>query len=294
MPQPIASPHLVPFDGSFRLADARTAPSRDVPHERALERSLADSVSALAELQPALFAQARHAILLVFQAMDAAGKDGTVRALTTGVNPAGVRVTPFGRPSEEELRHDWLWRVSQRLPERGQIGIFNRSHYEEVLVVRVHPNLLEAQRLHDPAPTKQLWESRYESIRHFEKHLAESGTTILKFWLNVSREEQRIRFLERINEADGHWKFNAGDVAERAHWDDYMAAYEEALRETSRPWAPWYAIPADDKDYARATVADIVVNAIRALDPRFPPFDDETAQALPALRARLESEGEPR
>jgi len=200
--------------------------------------------------------QERWALLTVFQAMDAAGKDSTIRKVFSGVNPAGFRVHSFGRPSEGELRHDFLQRVSAQLPERGKIGVFNRSHYEEVLVVRVNPAALAAQNLPETGG-RDFWEGRFESIREFEEHLARNGTLVVKFWLNVSRREQKKRLLERIDDPEKNWKFRMGDLDDRAHWDDYMSAYEELLRATSRPCAPWFAIPANDKDYMRAAVAKI-------------------------------------
>ncbi|MCA9614568.1 MAG: hypothetical protein KC586_17550, partial [Myxococcales bacterium] len=248
--QPPKSPWLVPFDGSFSLSKMRTQPKKADRGKDAEERNeglLREHVAELYELQQKLFADDRFSLLLVFQAMDAAGKDGTIRAVMTGVNPAGCQVSSFKGPTHEELDHDFLWRVAKRLPERGRIGIFNRSHYEEVLVARVHPELLDAQRLPYRPEDGELWMGRFESIRAFEQHLARNGTVVLKFFLHVSKDEQRKRFLDRIEENDKNWKFNAGDVEERKHWDAYMAAYEEALNQTSRPWAPWYAIPADDK-----------------------------------------------
>jgi PPK2 family polyphosphate:nucleotide phosphotransferase len=222
--------------------------------------------------------------------MDAAGKDSTIRAVLSGVNPAGCEVYSFKRPSTEELDHDFLWRTACRLPQRGRIGVFNRSHYEEVLVAKVHPEFLDAQRLPGGKRGAQFWAQRYESIRDHEKHLARNGTVILKFWLNVSKEEQRSRFLARLNEPEKNWKFEAADVAERAHWPAYMKAYEDALNETSRPWAPWYAIPADNKPYMRAAVADIIVRTLQSLNLQYPtPGKEEKAQ-FSALRKRLEGE----
>ena len=237
-----------------------------------------------------MYADDTWSLLLVFQAMDAAGKDGTIRAVMSGINPAGCQVSSFKAPSAEELDHDFLWRIQKRLPERGRIGIFNRSHYEEVLVVRVHPEYLKGQRLpNDPEPA-QVWKDRYESIRAFERHIARSGTAVLKFWLNVSRDEQKQRFLDRIDEPESRWKFNTGDLAERAHWKAYMSAYEDALNETSRPWAPWYAIPADDKPFMRKTVADIVVRTVEAMKPKYPVVSKKNEAEMLALRAQLEAE----
>jgi PPK2 family polyphosphate:nucleotide phosphotransferase len=286
------SPYLVPFDGSFRVESAPTAPPSDVPDEDALEAALEASVERLADLQRMLYAQDEVAVLLVFQAMDAGGKDSTIRHVMSGVNPAGCQVFSFKQPSHEELDHDFLWRTMKRLPERGRIGIFNRSHYEEVLVVRVHPEFLAAQRLpHLPKDLDQLWRERHEAIEAWEHHLARSGTLVLKFWLNVSRVEQRKRFLSRIREPEKHWKFSIGDVEEREHWDEYMSAYEDALCATSRPWAPWYSIPADDKDYMRLTVAELIVGNLEGLDLAYPEPSRETLADLERGRKALEAEG---
>jgi PPK2 family polyphosphate:nucleotide phosphotransferase len=231
-------------------------------------------VGELDELQQRLYADQRFAVLTVFQAMDSAGKDSTIRKVFSGVNPAGFRVHAFGRPSELELRHDFLARVAARLPERGKIGIFNRSHYEEVLVVRVHPEFLAAQHL--PGVDMQgIWAERFDSIRGFEQHLARNGTAVVKFWLNISRKEQKKRFLSRIDEEDKNWKFRLGDLDDRARWKEFQSAYEAMLRETSREWAPWYAIPADDKPYMRVAVARVIVGTLRNLDPRFPELGPE-------------------
>ncbi len=282
------SPYLVPADGSFRIKDFPTAPPANAPSEETLERQLKKLVSRLDDLQRILYAHDHHAVLLLFQAMDAAGKDGTIRAIMSGVNPAGCQVHSFKQPSREELDHDFLWRTAKALPERGRIGIFNRSYYEEVLVVRVHPEFLDGQRLPDrPDDLAALWQQRYESIRAHEEHLAHNGTVVLKFWLNVSRDEQRNRFLARIDEPHKNWKFSEGDVRERRHWDTYMTAYEDALRHTSRPWAPWYAIPADDKDYMRVRVAELVVEALEGLGLEYPAVTDEDRARFGELRELL-------
>lgn len=286
----IEHPYRVSDDGTFRVADAPTAPPADVPSKKKLERSLALEVERLRELQRILYAHDRHAVLLVFQAMDAAGKDGTIRAVMSGVNPAGCQVFSFKQPSREELDHDFLWRCARRLPERGRIGIFNRSYYEETLIVRVHPEYLAGQQLPDRDDLDGLWDERFESIRNWESHLAGNGTVILKFWLNVSRDEQRDRFLARIDEPEKNWKFSESDVSERKHWDAYMQAYEETLRATSRPWAPWFAIPADNKRYMRWTVAKIIVNSLAQLDLRYPDVDDAQRAKFSRLRDSLENE----
>lgn len=288
------SPWRVATNGSFRLAEFSTAPPADAPGEKALEDALDDAVDELADLQRVLYAHDHHSVLLVFQAMDAAGKDGTIRKILSGVNPAGCQVYSFKAPSKRELEHDFLWRTAQRTPERGRIGVFNRSHYEEVLVVRVHPEYLEGQRLgahgRAAAADGSIWEERFESIRDHELHLARNGTVVLKFFLNVSREEQRQRFLARLDEPEKNWKFSVGDVRERRFWNDYMHAYEQALRATSRPWAPWYAIPADDKDFMRLTVARIVVDTLQSMDLRYPEVAPEDATRFDEMRAILEAD----
>jgi len=263
-----ASPYLVPFDGSFRVASASTTPLTDGHRHTGKQRKHARRD--LNRLQRVLAAGDRHAVLLVFQAMDAAGKDSTIRAVMQGVDPSGCQVFSFKKPSSLELDHDFLWRTTCRLPERGRIGIFNRSQYEEVLVVRVHPEILDGQQLPDAVDLASVWDERLSSIRDQEAHLARNGTVILKFWLNVSRDEQRRRFLDRLDNHDKNWKFEPRDVVERRHWDDYMAAYEAALNATSRPWAPWYAIPADNKPYMRARVAEIIVQALQSIGLQYP------------------------
>jgi PPK2 family polyphosphate:nucleotide phosphotransferase len=290
MPSPVDSPYRVPFDGSFKVAESPTSPPEDWDGKKPAEKRLKERVEKLDELQRILYAEDRHSLLIVFQAMDAAGKDGTIRAILSGVNPAGCSVVSFKQPSAAELDHDFLWRTTLLLPERGRIGIFNRSYYEEVLIVRVHPRILENQKLPAGLVSSSIWQARYASIREHERHLAENGTVILKFWLNVSKEEQRERFLSRIEEPDKNWKFSLTDVREREHWDDYMKAYEDALNETSRPRAPWYAIPADSKAFMRETVADIVVRALEALDLRYPEVDDETRARFGEIREILEGE----
>jgi len=281
----------------FRVADRETdwlppelrGLDKDALKARASEL-LDASRSSLAEAQERLYADDRHSLLLVFQAMDAAGKDGTIKHVMSGVNPAGTQVTSFKAPSAEELDHDFLWRVARALPERGRVGIFNRSHYEEVLVVRVHPEYLDGQRLPSDTRGEKLWRQRYESINDFERHLARNGTVIVKFFLNVSKREQRQRFLDRLDDSDKTWKFNSGDVAERDHWDKYMAAYEDALSATSTDWAPWYVIPADRKPVMRALVAEVVARTVEGMDLRFPEVSDDERAALPEVRARLAAE----
>jgi len=284
------SPYLVPFDGSFDRAAAPTAPPDEAVGKKALKKRLKGLVEEMAELQQMFYAHDRHSLLLVFQAMDAAGKDGTIRAVMSGVNPAGCEVHSFKQPSKEELDHDFLWRSATRLPERGRIGIFNRSYYEEVLVVRVHPEYLGGQQLPDAIDPQTIWDDRFDSIRDHEKHLARNGTVVLKFWLNVSREEQRQRFLARLNEPEKNWKFSAGDVRGRGHWDAYMDAYEDALRATSRPWAPWYAIPADDKRFMRVAVAETVIAALKSLSMAYPAVEESERAKFAEMRRILEEQ----
>jgi PPK2 family polyphosphate:nucleotide phosphotransferase len=289
--QPVKSPYLVPYDGKFRVKGALTERPNGEPKKKEAREKLAELQEQMRDLQRKLYADDRYALLLVFQAMDAAGKDGTIRAVMTGLNPAGCQVESFKAPSDEELDHDFMWRIYKRLPEQGRIGIFNRSHYEEVLVVRVHPEILAAQKLPRPLSPEKRWRERYDSIRDFEKHLARNGTVILKFWLNVSKDEQRRRFIDRIDDPNANWKFSARDVLERTHWKEYMDAYEEALNETSRPWAPWYAIPANDKSYMRLVVAQVLCDTLKSLDLRYPTVPEETRERMHALREGLIAEG---
>ncbi|MBW2463960.1 MAG: polyphosphate kinase 2 family protein [Deltaproteobacteria bacterium] len=296
---PVSSPFLVPFDGSFRVAGAPTAPADDggakkerKERKKQYKDALEETIEEIRELQRTMYAADSHSVLLVFQAMDAAGKDGTIRAVMNGVNPAGCQVSSFKKPSSEELDHDFLWRVSKRLPERGRIGIFNRSHYEDVLVVRVHPEYLGGQRIPgtedmEAGALDAFFAQRYESIRNYEQHLARNGTVVVKFWLNVSRDEQRDRFLTRIDEPASNWKFNPGDVAERKCWDAYMSAYESALNQTSRPCAPWYAVPADDKPYMRSVVADIFKRTLEGLGSAYPTLSEGDREEMLAHRAEL-------
>lgn len=282
--------YRVPVDGSFRLNEATSSPPADAPGKKTLNMQLDSSVREIAELQRVLYADDRHSLLLVFQAMDAAGKDSTIRHVLSGVNPAGCQVHSFKKPSSEELDHDFLWRTAKSLPQRGRIGVFNRSYYEEVLVIRVHPEWLGGQRIPNMPDLNELWDQRYRSINAHERHLADNGTVILKFWLNVSKEEQRNRFLSRLDEPHKNWKFNTGDVDERGRWNDYMSAYEAALRATSTPWAPWYAIPADDKNYMRSVVAETIESTLRGLDIAWPTVDDKARASFDEMRNRLLSE----
>jgi PPK2 family polyphosphate:nucleotide phosphotransferase len=285
------SPYLVPYDGSFRVSRALTEVSRkQLLGKKDAKKRLKELVAEINHFQQILWARDTRSLLLIFQAMDAAGKDGTIRAVLTGVNPAGCEVYSFKQPSALELDHDFLWRTALRVPERGRIGVFNRSYYEEVLIVRVHPGLLENQSLPYPIDPKRFWKDRFASIRAWEEHLARSGTVILKFWLNVSKEEQRRRFLSRLDEPEKNWKFSSADVKERGCWDDYMKAYEEALNATSRPWAPWYAIPADDKRNMRVAVARILRDTLASFDLSYPEVDEAERARFAEMRTLLEGE----
>lgn len=280
---------LVCTDGDFHLPSAPTTVDHVEQPDQNWKKPLRKRTQALYELQQNFYADRRFSLLLIFQAMDAAGKDSTIRHVFSGVNPAGFQVTSFKQPSANELAHDFLWRTSNALPERGRIGIFNRSYYEETLVVRVHPEYLQGQQLPArPEPNSDaFWQTRFESIIEHERHLARNGTVVLKFWLNVSREEQHRRFAKRLDREDKNWKFSAADLQESARWDEYMAAYGATLQATSKPWAPWYAIPADHKPYARYAVADIVVQALQSLDLRYPKLDAEQQAKLDDYRQQL-------
>ncbi|MDZ7653770.1 MAG: PPK2 family polyphosphate kinase [Burkholderiaceae bacterium] len=276
----------------FRLrridpADTFHLDDSDKPQSR---QWLADGVAQLSELQDKLYAQDRRSLLLVFQAMDAAGKDGTVKHVMSGVNPQGVHVTSFKRPSEEELDHDHLWRAWRALPERGRIGIFNRSYYEEVLVVRVHREILAAQKLPAECVSRRIFDERLQDFARFEDYLARNGTRVLKFFLHVSPDEQKRRFMERIDEPEKNWKFAAGDVKERAHWAEYMAAYEAAIRATATPASPWYVVPADNKWFTRLVVVAAIVQALREMSLAYPTVDDAKRKELAAARTALLAE----
>ena len=255
----------------FRLADHDPAECCGLAvDEKEAQSMLADGIAQLAELQQRLYADDRWSVLIVLQAMDAAGKDSIIKHVMSGINPQGCEVHSFKQPSAEELQHDFLWRVAQRLPTNGRIGIFNRSHYEEVLIVRVHRDMLTRQKLPNQSDGKDIWKQRFEDIRSFERHLARNGTCILKFFLNLSKEEQRKRFLDRIDEPAKRWKFSMNDVVERKRWNEYMAAYEDAIRHTSTPEAPWFVVPADHKWFSRLVVAAAVVEAMDRLDLQYP------------------------
>jgi len=275
----------------FKLADFDPAEcfglSTDIDEVRAI---LADGVTRLEDVQQRLYAHARWSVLIVLQGMDAAGKDGVIKHVMSGINPQGCQVHAFKAPSVEELAHNFLWRIDKYLPDRGRIGIFNRSHYEEVLAVRVHPDLLERQKLPPSATKKNIWKHRFQDIRGFERHLTRNGTLVLKFHLRISKKEQRKRFLARLQMPSKRWKFSANDIAERAYWDDYMAAYEEMIRETSTDYAPWYVIPADHKHVAWVIVSAAIVEAIEALKPNFPKIAGQALKELKKAERALRAE----
>ncbi|MGH8680474.1 MAG: polyphosphate kinase 2 family protein [Burkholderiales bacterium] len=278
----------------FRLEDYDPGDTCGMKSESKQEAKalLQGGVELLAEYQDKLYAQDRWAVLLIFQAMDAAGKDGTIKHVMSGVNPQGCEVYSFKQPSNEELDHDFLWRCVPCLPNRGHIGIFNRSYYEEVLVVRVHPEFLAAQKLPPELVTRRIWEERYADIGNFERYLSRQGTVIRKFFLHVSKEEQQKRFLERLDEPEKHWKFSAADVKERRYWDDYMAAYERMIRATATPHAPWYVVPADNKWFTRLVVAAAVVTTMDELDLGYPKIGKKQRAELAAARVALLSDGD--
>jgi PPK2 family polyphosphate:nucleotide phosphotransferase len=284
---------IVPPGKRFRFEDHDPAFTGRFREKGEAEDKLRKDIATLSRLQDVLYAQNRYAVLLIFQAMDAAGKDGTVKHVMSGVNPQGCQVYSFKAPSAEELDHDFLWRCHKALPERGRIGIFNRSYYEEVLVVRVHPRILKSQNLPPRPSGDALWKRRFEDINHFERYLVNNGVIILKFFLHLSKAEQKRRFLERIDTPEKNWKFSGSDVAERAHWKDYMAAYGDVFTRTSTPWAPWHVIPADNKWFTRLTVADIIVRNLKKLDLHYPRPTDEHRASLLEARQLLEREPEP-
>jgi PPK2 family polyphosphate:nucleotide phosphotransferase len=284
----LAKPFRV-TDDSFRLKDIDPDDTLDLTAEdkpRAKE-ALAMGVSLLAEFQDMLYAQDRWALLLIFQAMDAAGKDSAIKHVMSGVNPQGCEVHSFKAPSNEDLDHDFMWRCARRLPERGRIGIFNRSYYEETLVVRVHREFLEKQKLPPELVTKDIWEERFQDIRHIERYLTRNGVVIRKFFLHVSKKEQKKRFLERIEEPEKHWKFSAADIKERQYWDDYMKAYEDMIQNTATKHAPWYVVPADNKWFTRVVVAAAVIETLASLDLHYPEVTKEKLKELAAAKKAL-------
>ncbi len=274
------------------LKDIDTSYTGDYKKEEA-EDLLADLIEKTEELQNILYSDGSRSLLIIFQAMDAAGKDGAIKHTLSGVNPQGCQVFSFKQPSAEERKHDYLWRHSKALPEGGRIGVHNRSHYENVLVTRVHPEYILKENLpginSEKDIDKKFWKDRFESIRHFEKHLVQNGTVIIKFFLHISKKEQKERFLKRINDPSKNWKFSAADIKEREHWDDYMEAYEEAISETSTDEAPWYVIPADKKWFTRIAISSIIVDTLKSLDLKYPVLPDEEASKLQEAKAQLEA-----
>jgi len=277
----------------FRLADYSPDDTGglDADFKPEAQQLLEQQTQQLAELQDKLYAQDRWALLLIFQAMDAAGKDGTIKHVMSGVNPQGCQVSSFKAPSAEELDHDYLWRTSCRLPQRGNIGIFNRSYYEEVLVVRVHNELLRKERIPDELVTKKFWEHRFEDITAFERYITRNGIVVRKFFLHLSREEQRTRFLKRLEEPEKNWKFSAADVAERQFWNDYQSAYEDMIRNTATEYAPWFVVPANRKWFTRLAVSAVIVDALKEMNLAYPKVDSATQQELMKAKAKLEAEG---
>ena len=286
--------HRVDDGSKFRLADfdpGATDGLGSIDKDQAEER-LREGVEILKELQEKLYAQDRWSLLLIFQAMDAAGKDGTIKHVMSGVNPQGVEVYPFKQPTEKELDHDFMWRHAVCLPERGRIGIFNRSYYEEVLVVRVHQELLTNERLPTELVSAKIWDERLEDIRAFERYLGRNGVMVRKFFLHVSKAEQRRRFLKRLEQPEKNWKFSMTDVSERAHWNEYMSAYEKAIRGSATPDAPWFVVPADHKWYTRLVVVGAVIDAMLEMDLAFPTLDAERRAELDVARKALLAEGD--
>jgi PPK2 family polyphosphate:nucleotide phosphotransferase len=285
----LAKPYRVSDGEGFRLknidpGDTAELTSEDKPRAK---EALAMGVDALAQLQDRLYAQDRWAVLLIFQAMDAAGKDGAIKHVMSGVNPQGCQVYSFKAPSSEDLDHDYLWRCMKCLPERGRIGIFNRSYYEETLVVRVHPELLEKQRIPTELITKDIWKDRFQDIRSVERYLARNGVAVCKFFLHVSKKEQKKRFLERIDRPEKNWKFSASDAKERSYWDKYMEAYEDLICHTAAKAAPWYVVPADNKWFSRVVVAAAVIDTLGSLDLHYPKVSDEKLKELAAIKETL-------
>ncbi len=274
-------------DRVSKLDTSQTKPFHSKDEGKAF---LSRDIDRMAELQDVLYAESKHAVLIVFQAMDAAGKDSTIKHVMGGINPQGCQVYSFKQPSTEELDHDYLWRSAKALPERGRIGIFNRSYYEEMLVVRVHPSILQAQQLPEHVDTKNIFKDRFRQVNAFERYLTENGITILKFFLNVSRKEQKERFLARLDDPNKNWKFSASDVKERSYWDDYMAAYQDMLTETSTSYAPWHVIPADNKWFTRTVVARTIVEKLESLDLEYPKLTKEQSAALLEARSLILAE----
>jgi len=282
------------FSEQYCVGDDRNFTLKDKPtsyfgneSKSVIKETLQIGVKALATMQDILYAQDKWSVLLIFQAMDAAGKDGAIKHVMSGINPQGCQVSSFKGPSSEELDHDYLWRCQKHLPERGRIGIFNRSYYEEVLVVRVHEQILKSQKIPQKLITDDIWENRFEDIRNFERYLNRNGTVVIKFFLNVSKEEQKRRFIERVDNPDKNWKFSAADAKERGYWNDYMHAYEELIKNTSTKKSPWYVIPADNKSYARIAIASAIIHALDEMDLEYPKVSEEKIAELNAVKQAL-------
>lgn len=286
----LAERYCVTSGDDFRLKDFDPADTGKLRDREGAAQLLDEGIKLLSRMQEKLYAQDRWALLIVLQAMDAAGKDGVIKHVMSGINPQGCDVHSFKGPSNEELDHDYLWRAHKAVPERGKIGIFNRSYYEEVLVVRVHQNILSAQKLPESLVTKNIWEERFEDIRRFERYLTRNGVLVLKFFLHVSRKEQKKRFLERLEDSKKNWKFSMADVKERTCWKDYQAAFEDAIRKTATKFAPWYVVPADNKWYTRLVVASAIIEALDNLNLHFPDTDKEVKKELQKIRASLLAE----
>jgi PPK2 family polyphosphate:nucleotide phosphotransferase len=285
-----SKPYRVTNGKKFRLDDVDPDETRWVKNEDEATDLLKEGIDVLSDLQEKLYAHDRWALLLIFQAMDGAGKDSTIKHVMSGVNPQGVQVSSFKQPSHEELDHDFNWRTHKQLPERGRIGIFNRSYYEETIVVRVHKQFLDGEHIPEPLVTPSVWKDRYEDINAFERYASRNGIAIRKFFLHVSRDEQRKRFLKRIDEPSKNWKFSMTDVRERAHWDDYMTAYEDTIRHTATPYAPWYVVPADHKWFARLVVAAAVIDALEEMNLEYPKLDAAKKRELAEARRLLRAE----
>ncbi len=292
--QSLATRFRISDGGEFRLKDCDPADARGLrkTDEKTIDELLIHSTGRLAELQDKLYAQNRWALLLIFQGIDAAGKDGTIKHVMSGVNPQGCQVYSFKVPSDEELAHDYLWRTSFRLPERGRIGIFNRSYYEEVLVVRVHPEFLDRQHLPEQCVTRNIWRERFQDISRFEHYLARNGIVVRKFFLNISKGEQKRRFLARLDEPGKNWKFSAADIRERGFWDKYQAAYDDMIRHTAKKHAPWFVVPADNKRFTRLVVSSVVVHALEVMDLSFPELSSSERRALGRARRELLGDAE--
>jgi len=285
----LAKPYRVTKGDNFRLKDYDAGDTNGVKDKKQAKKTLQHSVELLSQFQEKLYAQDRWALLLIFQAMDAAGKDGAIKHVMSGINPQGCDVTSFKAPSKEELDHEYLWRAHKAMPERGKIEIFNRSYYEEVLVVRVHQELLSAQQLPKELISKHIWEERYQDINNFEKYLGHNGVIVVKFFLHLSKSEQKKRFLERLEMPEKNWKFSMADVKERAYWKDYQHAYEEMIQNTATQYAPWHIIPADNKWFTRLAVAGAIIDTLHSLNLQFPEVDDDKKKELAQVRKALAS-----